>query len=109
VRLNDSRLMLTGDHAFMHRGGRGVGGAERLGFAQIASASTPRPAARTQSFRDYAIDAAQRGSVVNLGKADAPGGQITISGSIRALQRHQPVLRARPPTASRRWTSRPPA
>jgi hypothetical protein len=83
VRLNDTRLMLTGDHAFSIAAG-GVGGAERLGFAQIASASAAATGGPVASFRDYAIDAAQRGSVVNLGKADAPGGQITISGSIRA-------------------------
>src|SRR5690606_4487134 len=77
VRLNDGRLMLTGAYAMGIAAVAG-GGAERLGFSQVAAAgATGGP---VQSGRGYAIDAAQRGSIVNLGRADAPSGEITISG-----------------------------
>jgi hypothetical protein len=81
VRLNDSRLMLSGNYA-MSIAAAADGNAQRLGFTQIAA--TGATAGAKQSARGYAIDASKRGSIVNLGKADAPSGEITISGWIRA-------------------------
>ncbi|HYF18850.1 MAG TPA: calcium-binding protein, partial [Ramlibacter sp.] len=80
VRLNDGRLMLTGAYVMTIAGVAG-GGAERLGFTQVAAATPTSGPVR--SDRGYAIDASGRGSIVNLGKSDAPGGEITISGWIR--------------------------
>jgi hypothetical protein len=80
VRLDDGRLMLTGNYE-MRIAAVTDGGAERLGFTQIKAVAPT--AGRTTSERGYAIDASGRGSVVNLGKASAPAGAITIAGAIR--------------------------
>ena len=94
VRLDDGRLLLTSDYDFTVGAVLGddddldsvaddvVGGAQRLGFTQVGD-RTSGTAAAVAGARRYAIDAAERGSVVNLGKADAPSGEITISGAVR--------------------------
>ncbi|MDZ4128345.1 MAG: hypothetical protein U1E02_29845, partial [Hydrogenophaga sp.] len=80
VRLDDGRLMLTSNFELRLAAVSG-GGAQRLGFTQIADVQpSPGP---TTSARSYALDASARGSVINLGRANAPAGAITISGSIR--------------------------
>ncbi|MEN9762058.1 MAG: hypothetical protein RI906_1884, partial [Pseudomonadota bacterium] len=81
VRMDDGRLMLTSNRV-MRISAIAGGGAERLGFTQIRDSSPT--AGPLQSSRGYAIDASAQGSVVNLGKANAPGGEITIAGAIRA-------------------------
>jgi len=80
VRLDDGRLMLTGNFEIRIAAVVG-GGAERLGFTQIKE-TTPTNGLTT-SERGYAIDASGRGSVVNLGQANAPAGAITIAGAVR--------------------------
>ncbi|QJW84653.1 hypothetical protein HK414_16030 [Ramlibacter terrae] len=80
VRLNDGRLMLTGAYTTSIAAVTG-GGAQRPGFTQIAATgATTGPLA---SDRRAAIDAAARGSIVNLGRSDAPSGEMTLSGWIR--------------------------
>ncbi|WP_295538365.1 calcium-binding protein, partial [uncultured Pseudacidovorax sp.] len=77
VRLADGHLMLTsGAYRFAVAAVAG-GHAELLGFTQVDGGAT------ASSGRAYALDASARGSVVNLGRANAPGGDITISGAIR--------------------------
>jgi hypothetical protein len=78
VGLSDGHLMLRGNYA-LTLASVADGHAERLGFTQLAAGTV-------LSTRTYAIDAPQRGSTVNIGKADAPGGEITIAGWIRGYQ-----------------------
>ncbi|MEO7577447.1 MAG: peptidase inhibitor family I36 protein, partial [Massilia sp.] len=80
ARLVDGHLMLTSDFAFS-LAAVADGHAERLGLTQL-DATNPSAGA-TVSSRSVALDASARGSVVNLGMADAPSGQITISGWVR--------------------------
>ena len=70
VRLDDGRLLLTSNLQFSVAT---AAGSDRLGFNTAAT-----------SARNYAIDASGAGSVVKLGRANAPAGTITISGAIRA-------------------------
>ena len=81
VRTNDNRMLLTSNYGFSLAAVAG-GNAGLLGLTQLAN-SNPSAGA-TVSARDVAIDASARGSVANLGKANAPGGEITVSGWIRA-------------------------
>jgi hypothetical protein len=75
VRLKDGRLMFTSNYAFSLEQVAG-GRADSLGLTQLAGANA-------QSARVAALDASAAGSVVNIGKADAPGGRITIAGWVR--------------------------
>ena len=84
VRLDDGRLKFTSNREMRVEAVSG-GGAQRLGFTQVADAGhAGATSGDTTSSRPYAIDAAQAGSVVNLGRANAPAGTITIAGAIRA-------------------------
>ncbi len=76
VRLDDGRLLLTGAQRFSLAAVEG-GAAERLGFTQLAAEAAA-------STRPYAIDAPGTGSVVRIGQAGVAGGDITVSGAIRA-------------------------
>jgi hypothetical protein len=80
VRLDDGRLLLSSNYE-LRLAKVTSGAAERLGFSQIKESSPTK--GLTTSERGYAIDASGRGSVVNLGRANAAAGAISIAGAIR--------------------------
>lgn len=72
VRLSDGRIMLTSwyDVTLLSDSE-----ASLLGFNLVEDIA---------SYRTYTIDASKTGSIVNVGQADAPNGEIYIAGNIRA-------------------------
>jgi hypothetical protein len=76
VGLKDGRLMFTSNYNFTLTQADG-GRADALGLTQLGAGGV-------QSTRVAALDASAAGSVINLGKADAPGGSMTIAGWVPA-------------------------
>jgi len=76
VRLLNGKLMLSGNYEtkLLKEGSINAG---VIGFSQINAADAI-------SFRTYAIDASQSGSVVNIGNQTGLSGEIYIAGKIRA-------------------------
>jgi hypothetical protein len=84
VRLVDGRLQLTSAGYLFDIYAINGGNAERLGFNQIASASSVRTTGATVSARVAALEASARGSSVTIGDASKESGSITLMGYVKA-------------------------
>ena len=77
VRLIDGRFMFTGAYEMTLKSDST--NPNLLGYSQLSQGDA-------KSGRTYTIDAPESGSVINIGKAGSPGGEIYIAGKLRGFK-----------------------